>query len=68
MVKVFIDRDSSLQYFLWDAQILEILPQPEHVLSDVPEELLEEYNSTLAAYTAVQYKLRSYYDSRYFRK
>lgn len=64
MTKVYIDRDLSMGYFMWDTEVLDILPQPEHLLIDVPDALIYEYKCAVNRYGEIQDRLRDYYESK----
>lgn len=68
MQKVYIDRDSYASFFMWHGEMLDILPQPDHLLSEVPDQLVAEYEFACNLFAQVQDKLRPYYEDKYSNK
>lgn len=64
MTKVYIDKDTNYTYFMWDKEILDILPQPEHILVDVPESLLYKYAAYQKLQGEIYQELEKYYKLR----
>jgi hypothetical protein len=60
-MKVYIDKDAIYEFFMWDAETVEILQAEPTV--EVPLEFVKEYREFIELRTKIQEKLEKYYES-----
>lgn len=64
MAKAYIGLDSFYSFFMWDKKVLDIIdPKSEQFdLVEVPDELVEEYDSLSAAFSHMNERLKKLYN------
>ena len=64
MPKVYVDKDSHYSWFMWDEEMLEMLPQPEHLLVETTQEFVDKYVAYQKLQAEIYQELEKLYESK----